>query len=245
MSAISSLFNEIEIITPRVESRPKGEIPFKDPELTITPISLRKGISGWRRKLYVLRWALRNASVIRTKILEADLVHAPIPSDFGTVGMLMAWRCKRPLFIRHCGNWNQPNSLAEHFWLRFMNKYTDNCNVVSFATGGGSESPSITNNKIEWIFSTSLLEKELIALRSQIAMKTSNDNIHLITVARQVKKKGTATILKALSILNNTSIRLTVVGEGHDLETFRKLSKNLNLTSQVDFVGKLNNSDGN
>jgi len=94
------------------------------------------------------------------EILRADAVHSPIPGDIGTIGFLLAFALRKPLFIRHCGNWLKPSTTAERFWKWFMEKFAGGRQVM-LATGGSPGPPSRVNSAIHWIFSTTLSDVEL------------------------------------------------------------------------------------
>jgi len=241
MLAIGSLFDQIELIVPEVTRRASGEVIFQDEQLTINPIHFPKGLKGWKRKLYVVFWGIRNFWYLRRKLKEADMVHIPIPSDFGTIGMLLAKWLKRPMFIRYCGNWMVSKTAAERFWKRFMIKHAGK-SIVAFATGGGTEPPAKENKQVKWIFSSSLLEKELEILKEKAQQRQSDDHFKVITVSRQVKNKGTDQTLKAIAQLNDERLHFDVVGDGAELPRFKQLAKDLGIEHQVHFHGKLNNA---
>jgi glycosyltransferase involved in cell wall biosynthesis len=56
-----------------------------------------------------------------------------------------------------------------------------------------------------------------------------------------VRDKGVALLLRALGILKeqNLAPKLTVVGDGPQLENLKELARNLRLTSQVEFAGEM------
>jgi hypothetical protein len=105
MQGLSELFDETRLLIPiRKQASSKGEIPLAGHNLTVVPLTGRSG-TGLTSKLSFIPWLLRNAATIVRELKSADAVHAPIPGDVGTVGMLLAWIFRKPLFVRHCGNW--------------------------------------------------------------------------------------------------------------------------------------------
>lgn len=239
MSAIGSLFDEVHIMVPVVAARPQGEVLFTDPKTRIIPIE-QKFSSGWQRRLLLLWWAISNFKTIRRKIKEVDLVHIPIPSDLGTIGMYMAFWLKKPLFIRHCGNWVNQRTMSEKLWRNFMEKRAGN-NVLALATGGKLQAPSTRNPNIQWIFSSSLLQSEIEDNVPRIYEE--RQAFRLITVSRQVQAKGTAICIQALALLRNENVQLDVVGDGPDLPAFKRLAENLGMPDRVKFYGKLNHTE--
>ena len=241
MMAIGTLFEQIELIVPQGVARNKGEVVFKDGKLQISHIKLPKNISGIKRKLFVLLWGVWNIRFLTKKIKQADIVHVPIPSDFGTIGMLLTKWLGKPLFIRHCGNWLAPKTATERFWKNFMIKHAGN-HVLALATGGGEQPPTQANPAIKWIFSSSLMENELAELAQRAQSKNSNGILKLVSVARQSKGKGTDKTILAIAELPNQNIHFDVVGDGQDLNYFKQLTKELKLEDRVHFHGKLNNT---
>src|SRR5215216_5239217 len=84
MEAISELFTETVLVIPRDHSVvPGGLSPLTGKNLKIVPLSMPHG-KGWRRKLGMLPWLLKNSAIIWREIHLADAVHTPIPGDVGT-----------------------------------------------------------------------------------------------------------------------------------------------------------------
>ena len=240
MMAVGSLFDEVEMLLPEVAQRSAGEVFFKDEKLTVTPIQVPASISGWKEKLFVLFWGFWNLRHLFKKIKQADVVHVPIPSSFGTIGMWFTKWLNKPLFIRYCGNWLVSNSKVEVYWKRYMIKHAGK-NMVAFATGGDSNPPSEKNKQIKWIFSSSLLADELAQLEEKVKAKPTTNTFNVVAVSRQVKNKGTDKTIKAIAQLKDKSIHFDIVGDGGDLDYFKQVAKEQGIEDQVHFHGKLNN----
>lgn len=239
ITAIGSLFDEVEVFVPEVKGHDKGEVYFSDSKIGITPIRYNFG-NGAVRKIKVIWWSLTRLAVVIKKIRSADLIHVPIPSDIGTIGMYLAFWLRKPLFVRHCGNWANQRTRAEKLWRRFFERNAGH-RLLALATGGNNTPPSHLNSHIHWIFSSSLLEKEIAKNNVQRTM-VKGQKVRLITVSRQVRAKGTDTSLKALALLRDSNIFLDVVGDGPDLPFFIEMAKQFNITSQVRFHGKCTHS---
>ena len=160
MRALSELFEATVIVVPCAENKTRaGEMPLVGRNLSVIPVSFPPG-AGLRRKLSIPLWLLRNGPALLREIRRTHAVHAPIPGDIGTVGMLLALLFRKPLFVRHCGNWFVQRTAAERFWKWFMERFAGGRNVM-LATGGAVDRPSSRNPDVRWIFSTSLTEQEL------------------------------------------------------------------------------------
>jgi glycosyltransferase involved in cell wall biosynthesis len=237
MQAIAQLFDQTTIILP---SSPHGERPgqvcLTAHNLRLIPLPLPAG-KGWHRKLTVIIWFLRHLSTLNQQIYQADAVHIPIPSDIGTFGLLLALFWRKPLFVRHCGNWFTQTTIAEHFWKWLMERYAGGRNVM-LATGGSPTPPSKRNPNITWIFSTSLTRAELARYAQPRQLPRSP---RLIIAARQEPHKGTNIVIQSLLQLRSQfpTIHLDVVGDGSALSHYKQLATELGLNDIVTFHGKV------
>lgn len=237
MQALAGIFTSVNVVVPVSESVAKGEVLFTNPKLTITPLKAirQKGIF---RKLYMPIWFLQHIRLFYTVIKNADALHAPIPGDVGTIGMLMAHVMRKPLFVRHCGNWLAANTLAEKFWKWYMIKYAGG-NRVFYATGGSEVPPAAANPALEWIFSSSLTEDDLIQ-NAERSAPGQHRELRLLIACRQDEQKGTGRVIEALRLVDSDlPISFTVIGDGNDLQQFRALSTQYSLNNRISFLGKL------
>jgi len=149
MDYVSRIFDETIVAVPvSAIRRTQGEVDMNGKRLTIYPLKTLKG-SGFRRKINYIPWFIRNVFVFNRLINNADAVHVPIPSDIGTLGMVLANLKNKNLFVRHCGNWLVQATNAEKFWKWFMVKYAGGKNVM-LTTGLQSEIPSEKNKNIKF-----------------------------------------------------------------------------------------------
>ena len=238
IKAISELFDCTKVVVPCAEiADNKGLTTLDARALRLVPLSVPNG-QGLRRKLDIPFWLLKNSRVIWREIKTADAVHAPIPGDVGTIGMLFALILRKPLFVRHCGNWFVQRTLAETFWRWLMESFAGGRNVM-LATGGSDNAPSGKNKNIKWIFSTSITEREM---RDAAARAFPKDGkLRLIVACRQEPRKGTEIVIAALSqILDKyPAAQLDVVGGGSLLNELKTQVQSLGLEKNVAFHGKL------
>jgi hypothetical protein len=205
--------------------------------LQVTPLAVPKG-TGLRRKLDFPVWLARNGRSIWREIRDADAVHAPIPGDVGTIGMVFALLLRKPLFVRHCGNWSLRRTTAEWFWRWAMERFAGGRNVM-LATGGSDAAPSAKNQNIGWIFSTSLTAEEIAD--TAVRQLPADGRIRLIIACRQEKEKGAEIVIEALTqiIHKFPQATLDVVGDGTYLEKLKSLTHALNLDGKTVFHGKV------
>lgn len=243
MEAISELFATTTLVVPCAQvARNDGATPLSGRNVSVVALSVPSG-RGLRRKASLIPWFLRNSSIIWREIRRADAVHTPIPGDIGTIGMVMAFALGKPLFVRHCGNWFVQRTVAERFWKWFMERFAGGRNVM-LATGGHPEPPSRRNPNVDWIFSTSLREQELMKCSPRNGKDLSRERIRLVIACRQEKGKGTEKVIKSLPFIleDIPQIILDVVGDGSALAEYREVANAMNLSERVTFHGKLNHS---
>jgi glycosyltransferase involved in cell wall biosynthesis len=238
MKALSQLFDQTTLVVPCSRyGDSAGEIPLTGNGLAIKPLSSPRG-RGIFRKLRLPFWLLRNSISVLRELSRADAVHTPIPGDIGTIAMLLAFISRKPLFVRHCGNWFVQKTAAEHFWKWFMERFAGGRQVM-LATGGAVDPPSTRNRAIGWIFSTTLTEEEM---RSCVASQPKpGQQPRLIIACRQDPEKGAGIVIESLPLIlkDFPDATLDVVGDGPALDRFKRLATELGVREVVTFHGKV------
>jgi glycosyltransferase involved in cell wall biosynthesis len=240
---ISQLFESTTLFVPKIPSKKNsGDIYIIGKNLKIKILKDIK-FHDFKRKLLLPLWIISNFSIIRSAIKQADAVHLPLPSDFGLVALFIAISLKKPLFIRHCGNWMVQRSGVERFLKAYLEKISSNKRNVILATGGSSLPPSPKYPNIKWIFSTSLRAfevEELCKNRSKMDPLTPR----LILTGRQEKGKGTDKVLESIKELKRDIplIHFDVVGDGTYLEYLIDKAKEFEIQENVTFHFKVNHN---
>lgn len=67
----------------------------------------------------------------------------------------------------------------------------------------------------------------------------NKDNLKLISVASLIKRKNIDKLIKAISLLNNKKITLTIIGNGKERKNLENLAKKLKVDKQIYFKGHL------
>lgn len=243
MRALSELFDATTLLIPCSNRGDRGgEGYLSGRNLSIVPLPVIKGHDFWRKVRFPF-WLLSNSITLLREIRKTDAVHTPIPGDIGTIGMLLAFALRKPLFVRHCGNWNAPETAAERFWRWFMETYAGG-RIVCLTTGEQPEPPSRRNAALNWIFATTLTEQELAHCatdRAQFPHPPPNP-IRLIIACRQERAKGTGVVIESLPLLARQfpGIQFDVVGDGGALHEFKQLAEKVGVENQVVFHGQVN-----
>lgn len=241
MQAISELFSETKVVVPCAsEANRSGLSDLLGRNMTIVPLSILNG-HGFSRKIGLFGWLLSNGLIIWKEVKGADAVHAPIPGDVGTIGMVFALLQRKPLFVRHCGNWLAPRTVAERLWKWSMEKFAGGRNVM-LATGGADQAPSSRNPKVKWIFSSSLSRDQLM---NSVPRNLPDDGkLRLIIACRQEERKGTDLVIDSLPLILKSfpNATLDIVGGGSLLENLKQQAVSTGLRDRVTFHGKVEQS---
>lgn len=236
MRALSELFDATVLVMPVRPAVPEqtGLTPLRGHALSVSPLTWPQG-KNLRRKLNMPGWFVKNVPTLLREIMRADAVHVPVPGDVGTLGLLLAILLHKPIFVRHCGNWQVQRTATEKF-LKWLMEHMRSKRYVLFATGGNPEPPSRRNPAIRWIFSTSLTEQNIQAC-AVTRQPPSGGGVRLITVGRQEKIKGTGTIIEGLpSLLKDfPGITLDVVGYGTALSEYQARAAELGIADRIVF----------
>jgi glycosyltransferase involved in cell wall biosynthesis len=240
MHALSELFDLTILLLPCAnKGKDRGESHLNGKNLSVIPLTPPRSRGLWR-KLMLPIWLFFNSLKLLREILRADAVHTPIPGDIGTIGMLLAFAFRRPLFVRYCGNWFVQTTLAEQFWKWFMEAIAGGKNVC-LATGSHPKPPSQQNPAIKWIFATTLTEREIESCSTN-REEFPRESPRLIIACRQDKEKGTGVVIESLPILLSEfpGIAFDVVGDGSALYNFQQLAMSLKISDRVVFHGQVN-----
>jgi hypothetical protein len=236
MRALSDLFDSTTLAVPVVSGAGEGEVPLDGRRMAVEPLTNPRGIEGWRKAAFPM-WTLRNLPRLIRAVRDADAVHVPIPGDVGTVGMLLAFVLRKPLFVRYCGNWLVQRTTAEAFWKWFMERQAGGRNVM-MATGGAPDPPSPRNHAVRWNYSTTLTQHELHTIRQQRPQREPG-RARLIIVCRQDGGKGTEVLIDALPLIARKfpSATLAVVGDGTALSALKDRAVRAGVVGRVTFHG--------
>lgn len=239
MRSMSEIFDETLILSLlRSSSQSPGVVALTGDHLRVKTLPEPNG-HDLERKFRLLFHLPRWFVTIWREVAHADAVHAPLPGDLGTIGMIVALLQKKPLFVRHCGRWGIPSSAFDRWLQRFLERIANSRNVV-MATGGADHPPSKSNPEITWIFSTALTEKELE--QSPIAQPwQAGLPVRLITVGSLLPGKNITALINALPLLREhfPQLSLEVIGMGRLLNELQQQTRQLGLEQVVQFSGNL------
>ena len=236
MYALSEIFDSAQICVP-VVAQPKdgSETMLAGHNLEVVGLHNVSGRGLWRKLAWPF-WFLSTLPRLVRIARRADAIHAPIPGDVGTAGILVAELLRKPLLVRYCGDWTSPKTKPEHLWRWYMERRAGGRRVM-LATGHDARPPS-GNSAMRWIFSTTLMQEDLAFGVPRTSLTTP---LRLVIVSRQVRQKGIGVALHTLRELHDRGIECTldVAGDGPDLSHFKQLADQLSISSAVTFHGEI------
>jgi glycosyltransferase involved in cell wall biosynthesis len=239
MKTLSELFDQTWLLLPRRVTPPPANLhPLSGHSLSIQTLPEPAG-TDLRRKLALLPWLPHYLPVLWRAIRTADVVHAPVPGDIGLLGILLALVQRKRLFVRHCGTWGKPVTFADRFILWLLERIAGGRNVV-LATGGADHPPSTKNPHIQWIFSSTLTQAEILANPAALPWQPSA-GLHLVTVGRLSPEKNIQAILQALPAIrfHFPGVTLDVLGDGAYRPVLETWVQDLGLSEHVVFHGNV------
>jgi glycosyltransferase involved in cell wall biosynthesis len=241
MSAISSLFDEMVIVTPEVPARRGGiALPVR---ARVTPLRCPVGVDA-RRKLSVLAGLRGHLRTMAPEIRRADVLHVPLPGDLPLIGMMLAQAYRKPVLARYGSSWsvNSETTMMNRLTKRWMRLTAGGRNVM-VATGQDDEPPA---PGMHWLFASAMWSRELDELRACLDRPLARPP-RLVYAGRLAPEKGLPVLIRALAQLYadaDASSRaalptLTLAGDGPDRAALEAEARRVLPEGAVTFLGQL------
>jgi hypothetical protein len=241
MTAISSLFDEMVIVTPEVPAR-RGGIPLPM-RARVKPLKCPAGVDA-RRKLSVLAGLGGHLRTMAPEIRRADVLHVPLPGDLPFIGMMLAQAYRKPLLARYGSSWsvNSETTMMNRLTKRWMRLTAGGRNVM-VATGQDDEPPA---PGMHWLFASAMWSCELNELRACLDRPLAHPP-RLVYAGRLAPEKGLPVLIRALAQLyaeaNGSGSAwlptLTLAGDGPDRAALEAEARRLLPHGAVTFLGQL------
>ena len=126
---------------------------------------------------------------------------------------------------------------------RFCSRYTDL--LITINTEDYYRAKRFHSKRVELIngvgidlskFNTQPVDREIKEnLRSELGL--NSDDFFVITIGNLIKRKNQLTLIKAVSLAENTRLKLFICGDGEEENNLRNLINQLNLNKQVTLLG--------
>lgn len=237
MAGIASLFDEMDLVVCEVPAR-SGGTPLPS-SARIFPVRQPYGVDA-RRKLSIALNLPYYAGVLIRRILDADVVHVPLPGDIPLLGMIFALLCRRRLIARYGGSWPVTNQTT------MMNRITRGCmrafaggRNVMLATGSGPVDPA---PRVAWIFSTALTREEVQSVDTDLSRGLSSPP-RFIFAGRLSEEKGLLNLIAALRLTKFDPTlplpHVTLAGDGPQRRDLERAVSEAGLSANITFAGQL------
>ena len=237
--ALSELFDRTTVVATRARRPvPSGLLPLRGRNLRHRLLPEPAG-AGLLRKIRLVPWLLQRLPTLFREIRGCEVVHALVPGDVGGLVLLIAFALRKRLLIRQCGTWGNRTTLADR-GLAWLLPRIAGGRVVVFATGGGGEPPEPGRPEIEWVFSTTLTETELVELPCAPRW-IPGEPLRMITVGRLTLAKNVRACIEATAILRHhlSEVHLDIVGDGPARTELAQLVEKLGVEGVVTFHGNI------
>lgn len=239
IEALSELFDSTRIVVPlHRSSPPAGRLPLSGSNLRVVAVPEPRG-SGLGRKLFLPFWLLRRGGLLWRECGRGDAVHALVPGDLGTLGLLAALARRKPLVVRHCGTWGNRQTLADRFLAGLLPHIAGGRRVI-LATGGGADPPKGSGGRASWIFSTSLSQAQMNELPEPKPWN-GREPLRLVSVGRLTAGKNAAAAIEAMPEIRryHPGTTLHLVGHGPAATELKTRIAELELEGAVQLYGNL------
>jgi glycosyltransferase involved in cell wall biosynthesis len=237
MTAIGSLFDEMDLVIVKVAPRAGGSPLPAFARVHTVPRPLG---SDAVRKLFLLPTAPLYLAMLARLVRDADVVHTPLPGDIPLLALLVGAAMRKRLLARYCGSWatTKRTTVMNRVTKQVMRVLSNDGNVM-LATGEGFASPG---GAVEWIYSTALTRAEIEGIQPQLNRGLAAVP-HLVYLGRLSPEKGVANLIRALAALKAERFeplpRLTIAGDGPDRAKLEALAAAGGCADIVDFRGQL------
>lgn len=166
-----------------------------------------------------------------------SFIHAWFGIPCGFIAMLL----KKPYIVSLRGSdvpfYNERFKILDKLFFKKLSRFIWKRAKVIIANSEGLKKlaqKSALKQKIEVIYNgidTNKFKPE----KNKKIIKT----LKIICVARLIKRKGINYLLEALGDLKNEDFILTIIGDGKEKESLKKLAKNLKIRNKVKFLGSI------
>lgn len=242
IGALCDVFDATVLLVPvKTEQDMSSRTRIQGNGLEVRPLTFLG--AGRARKLRFLFWAMRNLPRIIQAVWSADVVHAIVPGDVGSFGIIIARLMRKKLYVRYCGRWDRWRTVAE-LMLQYYIKRFSSPRSIGLVTGVSVGRPA-SNPFVHWVFSTSLNDRRLADLGKALPSYQEGGAWRLITIGRQEIYKGTAELLHALPLVveKYPLATLTIIGDGSEIPHLRETVLKLGMQDRVVFKGEVKNEE--
>ena len=206
-------------------------------------ITIFRFLSAWSRNnlhavltlsLYWMNKKRIKHIITKNKI---DIVHAQFIFPDGLLALIL----KRKYHL--------PYVISTHTELKYFNSFLSNRFAFSILKNASKITP-LNHRNLKFFYSQGLNKLEIMPLGIDKSFFINNppnrgkQEFRIITLGDLIKLKNIDKVLTTLSMLmQHYDIRLTIIGQGPEENSLKKLSENLKIADQVDFCGYIQHDE--
>jgi glycosyltransferase involved in cell wall biosynthesis len=233
--AISELFERTTLLVPLSAGPPPAGAEPLSSRLDVVTLDEYPPARRWRGPGDLL-WLARNLPVLVRALRGADIVHMPVPTDLALLALPLVLVSRRPVFLRHCGNWLCPPTRRERLWKWLLIRL-DGPRLLALAT---TTSAAHTDDDVERVFASSLGETDVKRLSTRPrAGPGPGPEPQLVYSGRLAPRKRVDLLIRSIPILARAhpSVVLTIIGDGAERASLEQLARELSVSDRVRFTG--------
>lgn len=232
----ADLFPKVYIASPfRDEEPPSDCVAFTRSNISIVPQKETGGTTVRAKMLQVLSvpvllWGLCRA------MRHADAIHVRCPGNLGLLGAVLAPLFSRRIIAKYAGPWNgyEAEAFSEALQRLVLRSRWWRKGIVTVYGGFPNQPAHIVP------FLPAMMTSEQVRKAAMVATeKDLSTPVRLMFSGRLVDWKGVDVLIRAFKLLVDEDLpfTLTIVGDGPERESLRRLTEELNLERQIRFVG--------
>lgn len=209
--------------------------------ITVTRIPIKK----FPRRNYTFEAITSYSKIIAKKIIDFEFYPDYILSDFINPGGKIAYLVSYKLGLKYTLALHNADIsfLSKNRKDRFTKEVINSAQILIFRSlviqNKFSELfPKVYRRKKHFYSPFGIKEEDIIE-KERLKTPEKFGELRIITVSRLLTIKNIDSIIKAIGLLREYNIKLTIVGDGPQKNTLMKLASKLNLANRVEFTGKL------
>ena len=207
---------------------------FYTPALTWTDKVLHGNIKN------IVRANEKNLLRFSALVGKVSVIHCHVSFPAGYIGMQLADKYKIPYLItEHMSPFPFPSYMkGKKILPKIKTPILKARTVISVSPYAAADIREKTG--IQPVIIPNLVDENLFTPAKELP---PSPFFTFFTLGRMTSQKGFPDLLYAIKILNNHNVKFRIAGEGQLKEDYKQLSKKLNISSQIEWLGKLSRKE--
>ena len=240
MNYWNQLFDSVVYVAPLEHRVPPGWAAYDDStRIQVVPFSVDRG-HGLEQPVSGVLDIPRMVTALWNGCRKTDSLHLRCPGNIGLLGALLGRLLAKKRIAKYAGQWTR---YAGEAWTVSLQRTLLGSRWWGAPTTVYTSTQSGPSHVIPF-FSTAMTDHDLSLARDIALARTPKDNqrFRLLFVGRLSASKSVDVFLRAVSTMA-TPHAVTIVGDGPQREPLEKLASDLGLSSQVRFLGAIDQQE--